>query len=88
MNTIATGIKIIFLFIGSFLYLLNSFWIGYKISGDAHSGGPIVGPLLYPILLAITTFLLFIDRPNIRKASGCGLLIYLVLALITISLFA
>jgi hypothetical protein len=81
MNTLITSIKIALLFIGSFLYLLNSFRIGFKITGDMHSGGPFVGPLL----LAVTTFLLFINRPKIRKASGYGLLIYIGLAMITIS---
>jgi hypothetical protein len=70
MRRLATGLRIALLFAGSFLYLQNSLWIGYTISRDMDSGGPLAGLLLYPVLLGVATFVLFINRPGYGRAPG------------------
>jgi hypothetical protein len=79
MRRLATGLRIALLFACSFLYLQNSLWIGYKISRDMDSGGPLAGLLVYPVPLGAATFVLFINRPRVRKGAGCGLLFYAAL---------
>ena len=77
MPTPATAFKVFLLVAGSVAYLVNSFRIGFWLSGNMHNGGPLVGPLLFPPLLAAATFLLFINRPRVRMAVAFGLLAYL-----------
>jgi hypothetical protein len=84
MRTVATAVKLLLLLAGSFLYLLHSFEFGYQLTSDMHNGGPFVGPLLFPVLLAAAAFLLFINRPKVRLAVAFGLLAYGVLVALTV----
>jgi hypothetical protein len=82
VNTIATLIKIFVLILSSGTYLFYSFKIGFWMTGDMHSGGPFAGLLLFPILLTVATFLLFINKQTIRKVAAIGLIAYLALIVI------
>ncbi len=78
MPTPATAIKVLLLLAGSYFYLINSLRIGFWLSHDMHSGGALIGPLLFPLLLAAGTFLLFINRPKVRMAVAVGLVVYVI----------
>ncbi|WP_266202234.1 hypothetical protein [Pontibacter kalidii] len=81
MNASLNYFRISVLTVVSLIYLMNSFKIGFWITGDMHSGGPFVGPLLFPLLLAILTFLLFINNSKVRRVTGLLAVAYLALGL-------
>lgn len=66
----------------SLIYLLNSFKIGFWITGDMHSGGPFAGLILFPFFLAIATLALFWKETRIRTYSLIVITTYLLAAFV------
>ncbi len=73
MPTRATTTKVLLLLAGSCVYLFHSPKIGLWMGGNGHNGGVLVGPVLFPLLLAAATFLLFSNRPKVNIAIAIGL---------------
>jgi hypothetical protein len=66
----------------SSVYLIYAFRIGFWITGDIHSGGPIVGVILFPLFVSLVTIALY--WPERKTRSLCAMIIgaYLVVGTI------
>ncbi|MBP6642226.1 MAG: hypothetical protein KA186_03990 [Flavobacteriales bacterium] len=75
-------IREIILTILGLIYLINSFKIGFWLSRDMHSGGSIVGVLLFPLFLAFLLLLLFYNDPKRRTYASAIIGLYVLIALL------
>ncbi len=73
--------RIVLIAIGS-VYLMYAFRIGFWITGDMHSGGPMIGVLLFPLFVSLVTIALY--WPERKTRSICAMIIgaYLVVGII------
>lgn len=81
MKISSKDIKEIVLVALSLIYLLNSFKIGFWITGDMHSGGPFAGVLLFPFFLSVAALLFFWKEKRVRIYAGITIAVYSLAAL-------
>ena len=79
------AIKWIVILITTLIYVSFSLKIGYWLTGDIHSGGPLIGLFLTPVVTLTTTVILFFDKKQIRERTILILLTFLFFILYIVS---
>ena len=69
MKNRASAIRCIVLIALCVTYLRYAFRIGFWLSGDMHSGGPLLGVLLFPLFMAVATLILYPFHGMARRIS-------------------
>lgn len=62
--------------------------IGYRMTGDAHSGGPLFGFLVLPLVALLLTILLFAGDPGVTSPAAAGIVAYLLFLAMLAALIA
>ena len=58
------------------IYIYFSLSFGFWLTGDMHSGGPLVGLFLTPVVFFLLRFIFFYDDTKTRKTTLISLLIF------------
>lgn len=66
VNNLNTVFRIIIITLLTSLYLWFSLDFGFWLSGDMHSGGSLIGPILTPIITISLVATLFYNRKKLR----------------------
>ena len=69
-------IRWVIVVITTIIYIYFSLSFGFWLTGDMHSGGPLVGLFLTPVVFFLLRFIFFYDDTKTRKTTLISLLIF------------